>query len=184
MADRATIEYQLSLEDVIAALSEAFHRELARHVNWRRQRLISWAGGLAILAAFLVSYFIGMLSIWQLAIGVVACALLAAYPLLYFVPAKRTLKRHIVEANMRGPDKLAGRHKVTLTPDMVSDGTAAGEISAPWREVDEVTLAGRYLLVFASDPIIVPAAAFPGDSDFRAFAELARKYQGSPAAAG
>jgi len=98
--------------------------------------------------------------------------------LLYFPWAYRRKLRKIIagmvsEGQNRG---LFSHHRVTISPEGVADSTEFGQPSTAWRAIEKVasTDACAYIYTSGLAAIIVPRRAFPGTSEFEAFANRLR----------
>ena len=98
--------------------------------------------------------------------------------LLYFPWAYRRKLRKIVDGMVsEGQNRgLFSRHRVTITPESVTDSSEHGQTSTAWRGVERVVAADEHAYIYtnALAAVIVPRRAFAGPSEFEAFVRTAR----------
>ena len=98
--------------------------------------------------------------------------------LVYFPWAYRRKLRKIIagmvsEGQSRG---LFTRHRVTISPEAVTDTSEFGQTSTAWRAVERVATADEHAYIYTSAlaAIIVSRRAFAGPSEFQEFVRTAR----------
>jgi hypothetical protein len=173
-----TVEYEITKDDLSAFnLYHHLHSPTAR-----QQYLRSW----------LVPAFIGLLifgGIWYLADRERDTPLrtfLDLLPLFSFVPLyllyfpwayRRKLRRIIAGMVSEGQNRgLFSRHRVTISPEGVTDSDELGQASTVWRAVERVVAANEHAYIYtnALAAIIVPRRAFASPLDFEEFVRTAR----------
>jgi hypothetical protein len=179
-------EYELTKDDLSAFnLYHHFHSPTARRQYYR-----SW-----FVPAFI--WLLACTGIWYLAdrergtplrTFLDLSPLFAGVPLylIYFPWAYRRKLRKIVagmvsEGQNRG---LFSRHRVTISPEGVTDSGEFGQSSTAWRAVERVACNGDYAFVYANalTAIIVPRRAFAAPTEFEEFVRTASDYHEKGAA--
>ncbi len=174
-----TAEYEITKDD-LSAFNLYHHRHSP---TARRQYLRSW----------FVPAFLGLLvfsGLWYLADrerGTPLRTFLDLLPLFSFVPlyllyfpwAYRQKLSKIV-AGMVGEGQNRGlfsRHRVTISPEGVTDSTELGQTTTAWRAVERVAAADEHAYIYtnALAAVIVPRRAFARPSDFEEFVRTARE---------
>jgi hypothetical protein len=177
-----TIEYEMTKEDLSAfSLYHNRHSPIAR-----RQYLRSW----------LVPPFIWLLLfivIWHLADqgrGKPLQTFLDLLPLFSFVPiyllyfpwAYRRKLRKIVggmvsEGHNRG---LLDHHRVTISPENITDSNELGQTTRAWRGVEKVAVTDEHAFIYihALAAVTVPRRAFASPLEFDEFVRAAKAYHG------
>ena len=175
-----TAEYEITKDDL-----RAFNLYHHRHSpTARRQYLRSW----------FVPAFIGLLivaGIWYVADrerGTPLRTFLDLLPLFGFVPLyllyfpwayRRKLRKIVAGMVSEGKNRgLFSRHRVTISPETVTDSSEHGQTSTAWRAVEKVAAADEHAYIYtnALAAIIVPRRAFAGPSEFEEFVRTARGY--------
>jgi len=170
-------EFELTPEDL-----RAFnHFHYAHSPAMRRQYLRQWFTFPVVwlLLCVLIWYFADrtrgtpvrtFLDLWPLFAGV-------PFWLIYFPLAYRWKLRKIIAAMLaEGKSRsLFTRHRVSLSPDGVTDSTEFGQNSAKWGAVERVVGNDDYAFIYtnALAAAIVPRRAFASASDFEEFIKLA-----------
>lgn len=176
-----TAEYEITQADVTA-----FNLYHHRHSpTARRHYLRSWfLPAIVWLFVFTGIWFLAdqdrgtplrtFLDLWPLFIVV-------PLYLLYFPWAYRRKVRKIVagmvsEGQNRG---LLSRHRVTISPEGVTDSGEFGQTSTDWRAVERVAAADQHAFIYinALAAIIVPCRAFAAPSEFEEFVRTATSYR-------
>jgi hypothetical protein len=175
-----TAEYEITKED-LSAFNLYHHRHSP---TARRQYLRSW-----LVPAFVL--MLACIAIWYLADrerGKPLSTFLDLLPLfsvipvylLYFPWAYRRKLRKIVagmvsEGQNRG---LFSRHRVTISPDGVTNSGEFSQSSTKWRAVERVAASNEHAYIYTSamGAIIVPRRAFAGLPEFDEFVQTAKGY--------
>ena len=173
-----TAEYEITKED-LSTFNLYHHRHSP---TARRHYLRSW-----FLPAFI--WLLAFSGIWYLAdserntplqtfLDLLPLFIFVPFYLLYFPWAYRRKLRKIVagmvsEGQNRG---LFSRHRVTISPEGVTDSSELGQTSTAWRAVERVVVADEHAYIYtnALAAIIVPRRAFAGPSEFDEFVRTAR----------
>lgn len=176
---KTSIEYELSIDEVIAFY--IFNRERSPTLGKVRRimRLL-----LLITFAIEVSIVIILLTVLgqdelPIAIFVAVLALFTSlYYVLFNILSRKVIKRKMVRSHLQKPNKLVGKHLLSISPDTISDSTDGGESSTSWNIVEYVASTEQYLFIAvrSSEPYIVPGNVFPDDALFNQFIKLVEKY--------
>ena len=173
-----TAEYEITKDD-FSAFNLYHHRHSP---TARRQYLRSW-----FIPA--VVWLLVCIGIWYLADrerGTPLRTFLDLLPLfcgvplylIYFPWAYRRKLRKIVDGMVsEGQNRgLFSRHRVTISPESVTDSSEHGQTSTIWRGVERVATADEHAYIYTSAlaAIIVPRRAFAGPSEFEEFVRTAR----------
>ena len=172
------IQYQNTL-DVILALNW-YH---PRTSPAARRTLLLFQYGLPIAIVVLV-VLITLAAGWSLFTIVPAVVLALAW--FAFVPKmqKRSLQKQIVRLYADGRDRgIVTGHKVSIDSLSIKDRTDRGETTTAWKDVEKVVATGEHVFVYVGpkSALIVPRAAFPGESEYNAFVDTVMKYHRSVA---
>jgi len=175
-----TVEYEITKDDL-----SAFHLYHHRHSpTARRQYLRSW-----FLPAFV--WLLVCSGIWYLADrerGTPLRTFLDLLPLfsgvplqlLYFPWAYRRKLRKIIEGMVsEGQNRgVFSRHRVTISPEGVTESCEHGQTSTAWRAIERVASAGEHAYIYtnAVAAIIVPRRAFASPTEFDEFVRTAREH--------
>jgi hypothetical protein len=175
-----TAEYEITKEDFIAY--NLYHH---RHSpTARRQYLWAW-----LLPAFL--WLIVCVAIWYFAdrnrgtplrTFLHLLPLFSAVPLhlLYFPWAyKRKLRKTVDGMASEGRNEgLFSRHRVTISPEGVTDSSEHIQTSSAWRAIEQIasTEDHAYIYINAMAALIVPRRGFSSPSEFDEFVRTARQY--------
>lgn len=175
-----TVEYELGLEDVVAFQlhHERHSRAGARcfRTAWRGSAIV-WVGVSVLVWYCFVSNGYSPVDAARLALPlfilVVYC--LWRYPRNYFARIQQIATEQYLEGNNRG---LFCRHRLTISPEGVSDETEFGEGKSAWAAVEQVGANADYFFVYlsAASAFIVPRRAFVHDWNFDDFVATARRY--------
>lgn len=181
-----TAEYEITKDDLSAFnLYHQCHSPTAR-----RQYLRSWF--VPVLIWLLI--FSG---IWYLADserGTPLRTFLDLLPLFSFVPLyllyfpwayRRKLRKLVAGMVSEGQNRgLFSRHRVTISPEGVTDSNEHGQTSTSWRGIERVAAAEDYAYIYtnALAAIIVPRRAFASPLEFEEFVRAARELQGKAVA--
>ncbi len=175
-----TAEYEITAEDL-----EAFNLYHHRHSpTARRHYLRAW---------FVPSlmWLLVCLGIWHLADRTRVTPLrtfLDLMPLFAFVPIyllyfpwsyRRKLRKIIAGMVSEGKNRgLFSRHRVTVSPEGVTDAGEFGQNTTAWGAVERVVVSGGYAYVYISSlaAIIVPRRAFASASEFEEFVRVAGEH--------
>jgi hypothetical protein len=173
-----TAEYEITKDDL-----RAFNLYHHRHSPTARQHYLrSW-----FVPAFV--WLCVCIGIWYLADrerGTPLRTFLDLLPLfsgvplylVYFPWAYRRKLRKIVDGMVgEGQNRgLFGRHRVTISPEGVTDSGELGQTSAAWRAVERVAAADEHVFIYtnALAAVIIPRRAFVGPSEFGEFVFTAR----------
>lgn len=175
-----TAEYEITKDDLSAF--NLYHHRHSRTA--RRQYLRSW----------FIPVFIWLLvfsGIWYLAdkergaplrtfLDLLPLFSFAPLYLLYFPWAYRRKLRKIVDGMVsEGKNRgLFSRHRVTLSPEGVTDSGEHGQTSTAWRAIERVAAADEHAYIYtnALAAIIVPRRAFISPSGFEEFVRAAREH--------
>ncbi len=183
-----TVEYEITKDDLIA-----FNLYHQRHSpTARRQYLRVW---------FIppVVWLLICAGLWYLADrsrGKPAQTFLDLLPLLSGVPIylltfpwlyRRKLRKIVDGMVSEGQNRgLLGLHRVTLSPESVTESSAHGQSSTAWRGVERVVSADAhayiYIYINALAAIIVPRRAFAGAAEFEHFIRTAKDHHEQAAA--
>jgi hypothetical protein len=177
--ERTRVEFEVTEPLLLDALSLVAQRD----PTTRRRLLRMWCtrGFISVFAVGLLTWmsFDGPLPpvlTGSLAIGVVI-GLLAAFP----TPGKvrRMICGHVAEGLRSDPGyrQLLGWRTIELTADRLVLRTAYAELRFAWHAAVRAFTAGGFFVLTFPGPItaIVPAEAFPHDSDFEDFAREMRR---------
>jgi hypothetical protein len=159
----AVIEYELSVDDVVA-----FFNQIGRVLK-----------SISVMAiGLLIVVVIVALTIVDEPVLATVAGVIAIVNLLYLI-LRRNIIRMITRMDYsQGQNRLTGRHKLSIAPDEVTDITDAGESKAHWSAVKNVVSTKQHLfiLVRGSGPYIVPRRAFNDESEYRQFGDEAKAY--------
>lgn len=78
-----------------------------------------------------------------------------------------------------GPNRgLFGHHRVTISPEDVTDFSDNSQTTTTWRGIDKIRAGDQHAYIYtnALAAIIVPGRAFTNRSDFEEFLRVAREY--------
>jgi len=178
-----TAEYEITKAD-LCAFNLYHHRHSP---TARRQYLRSW-----FIPAF--AWLLVCIGIWYLADrerGTPSRTLLDLLPLFSIVPLyllyfpwvyRRKLRKIVDGMVSEGKNRgLFSHHRVTISPEGVTDSGEHNQTATAWRAVERVAAAGEHAYIYTSalSAIIVPRRAFASPSEFEAFVQTAREYQGA-----
>jgi hypothetical protein len=180
-----TADYDLTKED-LSAFNLYHHRHSP---TARRQYLRSW-----LLPAFLLLLI--CTGLWYLADrerGTPFRTFVDLLPLFGSVPLylllfpwnyRRKLRKIIAGMVSEGANRgLLGRHRVTISPENVSESGDFVQISTAWRAVEKVVALEEHAYIYlnALAAIIVPRRAFATPGEFDEFVRTASHYHGQAA---
>lgn len=175
-----TAEYEITKEDLIAF--NLYHHRHSPTARW--QYLRSW-----FLPA--IVWLLVCIVIWHLAdrgrgtplrtfLDLLPLFAVVPFYLLYFPWAYRRKLLKIVagmvsEGQNRG---LFSRHRVTLSPEGVTESCEYGQTSAAWCAVERVAVSDMHAYIYTSAlaATIVPQRAFAGPAEFDEFVRIAKGY--------
>jgi hypothetical protein len=173
------IEYELNIDDILAF--HLYHHEHSPEIGrvWKLiRRMLLFISILEFLIAITLLVAFGKQQL-PLVIALGACAVLTfllwSFHLFTF---QKTLRLTVARDYGQGRNKLIGKHKLSITPDAVTDITDTGESTTRWNTIGYVSSTDQYLfmLVRFSSPYIVPRSAFDDEAAFRQFVEGAKAY--------
>src|SRR4051812_35690852 len=102
--------------------------------------------------------------------------------LIYFPLAYRWKLRRIIAAMVQEGESrtLFTRHRVSISPEGISDATEFSQNSIKWNGVERVIVDGDYAFIYfnALAAIIVPKRAFATAAEFEQFVRTSEAYQG------
>jgi len=179
MLGEANTEYTLRMEDVLDFFQHHYmdSTEVGRRLRLARRfffvaSAIALTMALVMVAAFdrqelTSAIVIGACAIWMLIVGV-------SFPLL----TRKYISRVANRDYRREPNKLTGKHSLSITPHTVTDITDTGESTTRWDAVKFVISDDEYLFMSLTPatPVIVPRKAFADDAAFRRFADAVRTH--------
>lgn len=176
------VEYEIKADDVLA-FHLYFYERSPQPGQARKllQRMLLFAFALAILVIIAVLAIFGTEFLPLLA----TLGILAVLTLLYYLFSPLLLRKSIRVAVAKqygqGRNKLTGKHKLTITPDAVTDVTDAGESMTRWTAVEWIASTDQYLFmtVRGSGPHIVPRRAFADEQVFTQFVDTTKAYHQS-----
>jgi hypothetical protein len=173
------VEYELNTDDALAF--HLYNYEYSPQTGRLRKlmrRMLLFSIAIEILIAIVLIIAIGkdMLP-FSVTLGILAMLTLLWWsfsPLLI----RKSLRGAVARNYGQGRNKLTGKHKLSITPDAVTDIADMGESTTRWNAIEWVASTDEYLfmLVRASSPYIVPRRAFADDAAFRQFVEEAKAY--------
>ena len=113
-----------------------------------------------------------------MAVGAFAVVTLLFYAFFYSFLRQKVAKKALQNQFEQGRNKLIGKHRLSITPDQVTDMSEVGVSTTHWRAIEYVMANDQYLFmpVRASSPHIVPRMAFSDESGFKQFVETAKAY--------
>jgi hypothetical protein len=181
-----TAEYEITKDDLIA-----FNLYHQRHSpTARRQYLIVWIAPAVVWLLLCTGlWFLAdrprgtpmqtLLDLLPLFCGVPVYLLI--FPWLYRRKLSKIVDGMVSEGQNRG---LLGRHRVTLSPENVTESSAHGQSSTAWRGVEKVAVADTcaYIYINALAAIIVPRRAFADAKKFENFIRTAKDHHEKAAA--
>jgi hypothetical protein len=91
--------------------------------------------------------------------------------------SRRKLRKIVAGMVSEGQNRaLLSRHRVTISPESVTDSSEHGQSSTAWRAVERVAVSGEHAYIYtnALAAIIVPRRAFAGPLEFEEFVRTAR----------
>lgn len=70
------------------------------------------------------------------------------------------------------------KHRLSLTPDGITDNTELKKIKTPWADVHKMVVTDRYLFIYIAEEsaYIIPKTVFPNKSKCDEFIETAKQY--------
>ncbi|MDB6033297.1 MAG: hypothetical protein JWM16_3635 [Verrucomicrobiales bacterium] len=173
-----TVEYEITKEDV-----SAFNLYHNRHSPTARQQYLrSWFGPAVI-------WLVVCIGIWYLADtqrGTPFRTFLDLLPLFSGIPVylvyfpwayRRKLRKMVNGMVSEGQNRhLFSRHRVTISPNGVTDSGELAQSTTAWRAVERVEAADDYAYIYinALAAIIVPRRAFAGLPEFEEFLCIAK----------
>jgi len=100
---------------------------------------------------------------------------LAIFPWWYRRKVRKIVAGMVGEGRNRG---LFSRHRVTISPERVTDSSEHAQTSTAWGAVERVAAADEHAYIYtnALAAIIVPRRAFAGPSEFEQFVRAAREH--------
>jgi hypothetical protein len=100
---------------------------------------------------------------------------LAIFPWWYRRKVRKIVAGMIGEGRNRG---LFSRHRVSISPESVTDSSEDGQTSTAWRAVERVAAADEHAYIYtnALAAIIIPRRAFAGPMEFEEFVRRAREH--------
>ncbi len=91
---------------------------------------------------------------------------------------RKSLKRTVARNYSQGSNKLTGKHKISITPDALTDITDIEESTTRWNAIEWIASTDQYLFmtVRGSGPHIVPRRAFTNEEAFKQFVDTVNTY--------
>ena len=167
------IEYEISVDDILAL--NLYHHQ--QSPSARRTRMLLQYGPPVILVI-----------IFLIQASLTGGSPVSALPWLFFagiwvifVPfsLRRSMRKKVAKLILESQDnRVTGKHKLSLTPDAVTDKTGSGKTKTKWRDVRKLVATNQYLYIYISDTLahIVPRRAFASEAEFREFVDSAMRY--------
>ena len=167
------IDYENSLDDIMAL--NLYHHQQSSEARRTRQ-ILQYGPPAALVLIALVQ------------VSVFGSALTSSLPWLFFagiwalfVPfsLRRSMRKKVAKMVLQGDDTgVAGRHKLSLSSDAVTDKISAKKTKTKWSEVRKIAATGGHLFIYISDTAayIVPRRAFEDESKYREFVDTAMRY--------
>lgn len=176
---KISIEYNLQIDDVIAFY--IFNQEQSLTLGSARKIMRYFLLIVFFLEVMVVITLLAVLGREQLqaALFIATLALLTLLYYLFFnILSRKIIKGKMVKNHLQKPNKLVGKHSLSISPEFISDATDVGESSISWRAVEYVASTKQYLfiVVIGSEPYIVPEKAFPDEAAFQQFIKLTETY--------
>lgn len=175
-----TADYEITKED-LSAFTLYHHRHSP---TARRHYLRSW-----ILPAII--WLLVCIGLWHLADrqrGTPLRTFVDLLPLFGGVPVyllcfpwayRRKLRKIVASMVSEGQNRgVFSRHRVTLSPEGVTESGEYGATSAAWCAVERVAVSDAHAYIYTSAlaAIIVPQRAFAGPAQFDEFVRIAQRY--------
>ena len=166
------VECELFIDDLMA-----FHLYHNQHSPAYRRTLLVFQCVFGILAGLSVMAGLVTRSYWQalawLAVGILLVA---------FAPRvlQGSVRRQVLRLYGRGEStRLIGKHRFSLTPEVMVDATERGDSRTPWGDVGRVVSTDNYLFIYTDAVLaaIVPKRSFSDDTECTEFIETAAQYQ-------
>jgi hypothetical protein len=179
LSKEMNVEYELNIDDVLAF--HLYHRWHSPQLGWfwklTRYSLLFVAAIEIIFAIVLIIAFGEDMLPFSVALGILAI-LTFLYSILSPFMSRKTLRWALTRDYSQGRNKLIGKHKLSITPDAVTDITDMGESMTRWNARGYVKSTDRYLFMLdrASSPYIVPKRTFLDEAAFKQFVEVAKSY--------
>jgi uncharacterized membrane protein len=171
------IEYELNTDDALAFhLYNYEHSPQLGHARKLVRRGLLFAVAVELLAAAVIAVALGK---GYLLFVLVLCAF-ALLTFLYYVVSpslmRKGLRGTVARAYSQGKNKLTGKHKLSITPDGVTDIADIGETTTRWDAIEWLASTDQYLfmMVRGSGPHIVPKRSFADEAEFRQFVEASK----------
>ncbi|MFC1989144.1 YcxB family protein [Chloroflexota bacterium] len=184
LAREMTMEYELITDDVLAfyLYNHEYNPQL-EHARKLLRRMLLVSSAFEFLVAIILLVVFGEQQL-LLAVFIMAFAILT---LLWYIfsPSifRKILKREVTRKYGQSQNKLAGKHKLSITSDAVTDINDMGESKTRWNAIEYVASTDQYLFMLGSDlnpyPYIVPRSTFTDESAFSQFVDTAKTYHQS-----
>ncbi len=178
-AEKIYADYELNNDDMLSYYSYNYEQS---PTLGRARKLIRRALLLAIAVELLVAVVLLVVlgrSYLPFAVALAAFAVLAIlYYLLSPLLIRKSLRGVVARDYGHGRDKLTGKHKLSISPDAVTDITDMGESTTRWNAIEWIASTDQYLFmaVRGSGPYIVPRRAFANEEAFRQSVDTAKAY--------
>jgi hypothetical protein len=177
LSKEMSVEYELNIDDALAFHLYNYEHSPQLGRVWKLlHHSLLFVVAIEILIAIVLIIADGkdMLPI-STTLGVLAVLTFLYYifrPLLM----RKLLKWAAKRSYGQGPNKLIGKHELSITPDVVTDITDMGESTTRWNAIEYVASTNQHIFmqVRASSPYIVPRRAFADGAAFRQFVEAAK----------
>jgi hypothetical protein len=173
------VEYELNLDDVKAHLLYSFNHnpKMKRTRNLMSRITIPLAIVVIILALIIV--LTGGKRDISAAVIVGACGVyLLLFSIFYRKFTLWIISRSLMKVYGQRPNRIAGKHQLSVTPDAVIDINEIGQSTTHWNGIEWFASNDQYLFLSFRYSIfyIVPRRAFPSEGAFNQFVEAAKSY--------
>jgi hypothetical protein len=184
MENKTAISYEIDLDDVKAYLVHNFDNNPKVIRSNKQMHRFVLPLGILILVLAVINYILDKQNL-SFPIILVAVGITSILISLFFSRFIRsTLLTSTLKTLNQKPNKLVGKHQMSITADAITDISEIGESTTNWKGISNFVSNDKYLflLVRGADVYIVPKRAFPDVASFTQLVDTAKGYYQAAAA--
>jgi hypothetical protein len=173
-------EFDLTMDDVEAYGTYYVHQSPQYRKILKTRRLVAYLISLVFLLVGIFLLIVG--SIFSGIITVIAGIFLFIYYYIIFSPSnlQKRIRKVLMRAYGKSANNIIGKHKLTISPDGVTDVTDMDQTTTKWKMIEHVISTDKHIFLTATNGLnvhIIPKTAFSEDVSLKQFIKESETYQ-------
>ena len=171
------IEYVINLEDLVD-FNLFYYDHSSRSRKQRSIRRFFYLAVTALLFLFGVFAWLMAASFFGAVICFMGGLFLLAYYLLTTGKMHQRIRQSVIRAYENRRNGIIGKHKLSISPEGITDTTEEGESLTRWTRVESIDISEHYIYfsIIPRGVQFIPERAFSGGNSMKRFFDTARSY--------